>query len=194
MDDTGHQGGSGQPHMLDDPLGHAGELEMRERFPSRYHWDATNLPRMLSPFISTSLARFIEAQPIFFIATASADGHCDASFRGREYDASGNPLPAVRVIDERRLIFPDYPGNGLYNSLGNILSNPHIGMLFVDFECRRRARVNGVATITGADEGIRKVWPLAQAAVLVTVEQAYGNCPARIPRMTMVEGSDGGFE
>lgn len=173
----------------DSPLGHAGELELRERFPSKYQWNDYSLSVMMSPVIQMSLARFIEGLPFFFIATSSADGHCDCSFRGQEHDASGNPLPAVRVIDERRLVFPDFSGNGLYNSLGNIRVNPHIGMLFIDFERRRRARVNGVAQITAANEEVRSVWPTAQAAVLVTVEQAYGNCSARIPRMRRIDES-----
>lgn len=174
----------------DNVLGHPGELEMRQRLPSTYQWDEVTIRGMMKPFIARSLAIFIEAQPFFFIATANSDGHCDASFRGREYDASGEPLPALRVIDQSRLIFPDFSGNGLYNSLGNILTNPHIGMLFMDFGRQRRARVNGIAQIITADDEIRKIWPRAQAAILVTVEQAYGNCPARIPMMRMVEGSD----
>ena len=174
----------------DNPLGHMGELVMRRRFPSHYGWDEHTLPAMMQPAMSPSFARFIQAQPFFFIATASADGHCDASFRGRGHDDAGNPLPALRVIDGQRLVFPDYCGNGLYNSLGNILTNPHIGILFVDFAHQRRVRVNGLAEIVEADEAIKTIWPQAQAAVIVTVEQAYGNCPARIPRMQMAAGSD----
>ncbi|MGH2340107.1 pyridoxamine 5'-phosphate oxidase family protein [Segnochrobactraceae bacterium EtOH-i3] len=178
----------------DSALGHEGELEMRRRFPGRFVWDAAGLNQMMRPVISPSLARFLEAQPFFFIATASAGGHCDASFRGREQDASGNPRPALRVLDEKHLIFPDFSGNGLYNSLGNILTNPHIGMLFVDFTHRRRARVNGLAEVIPADAEVRAIWPLAQAAVRVTVEQAYGNCPARVPRLQMVPDSDAGWD
>lgn len=174
----------------DNPLGHAGEIEMRALLPSRYHWTESGLRSMMRAEISPALARFIESLPFFFIATASAAGHCDASFRGREYDASGNPLPSVRVVAARELVFPDYPGNGLYTSLGNIRSNPHIGMLFIDFESRRRARINGRAEIRPPDLDRRKLWPLAEALVHVTVEQAFGNCAARVPRMTMVPGSD----
>lgn len=174
----------------DNPLGHLGELEMRRRFPSHYRWNEHNLPLMMRPSLAPSLARFIEAQAFFFIATANAEGHCDASFRGRNYDEAGLPLPALKILDERRIIFPDYSGNGLYNSLGNVLSNPHIGMLFMDFARQRRARVNGIAVIAEADEAVKSIWPQAQAVVMVTVEQAYGNCTARIPKMHMVEGSD----
>ncbi len=176
--------------ISEDLISHHGELEMRARFPSSYHWNEHNLSLMMAPTIPISLARFIEAQPFFFIATASNTGHCDASFRGRDYDASGKALPALRVIDERHLVFPDFSGNGLYNSLGNIVTNPHIGMLFVDFERQRRARVNGHAEIRIADDEIHSVWPQAQAAIFVTVQQAYGNCKARIPRLTIVPQSD----
>ena len=177
----------------DDPLSRAGELEMRRRLPSRYHWDAQNLPAMMRPVIAPALARFIEAQPFFFIATAGQGGHCDCSFRGREYSRSGQPLPALKVLDESRLIFPDFSGNGLYNSLGNIIENPHIGLLFMDFERQRRARVNGIATVNALDEVARQIWPHAQALIRVEVEQAFGNCAARIPRLRMVEGSDAPF-
>lgn len=176
-----------------NPPSHPGEIAMRRRLPGRHHWDEEGVRRMMSPVLSPGLAAFIEAQPFFFIATADADGHCDASFRGREYSAGGIPLPALKVVDEATLLFPDFPGNGLYNSLGNIAVNPHIGMLFIDFERQRRARVNGRAEVIPADGDIRGIWPLAQAAVRVKVEQAFGNCPARIPRLIMQPDSDMGM-
>lgn len=60
----------------------------------------------------------------------------------------------------------------------------------MDFTHQRRARINGVAVISEPDSAIKVMWPDAQAVVIVTVEQAYGNCTARIPKMHMVEGSD----
>ncbi|GEO84823.1 MULTISPECIES: pyridoxamine 5'-phosphate oxidase family protein [Alphaproteobacteria] len=188
MTENGREQQSAREFVPDNPLGHAGELGMRARFPSQYDWDEHSLAAMMSPVIQTSLARFIEAVPFFFIATASPEGHCDCSFRGREQDASGNLLPAVRVLDRNRLVFPDFSGNGLYNSLGNMLINPHIGMLFIDFERQRRARINGIARIVAANAEFGSIWPTAQAAVLVTVEQAYRNCSARIPRMRLADG------
>lgn len=173
-----------------NPLTHAGELEMRRRFPGAAHWDEGKLSALMRRGISPSMARFLEAQSFFFIATADHHGRCDCSFRGREYTVSGRPLPALKVLDAGRLIFPDFSGNGLYNSLGNIQVNPQIGMLFVDFDRQRRARVNGAAAIHRPDASVAALWPMAQAYVEVRVEQAYGNCAARIPRMQIHEGSD----
>ena len=171
----------------DRPFGNPGEMEMRERFPSSYQWDENSIKFMIRDEISLGLARFLEMQPFFFIATADEHGHCDASFRGTEVAPGSNELlPVCKVLDPKTLVFPDYSGNGLYNSLGNILRNPHIGMVFVDFSRLSRARVNGKASIKVPTPEIISKWTRAQAYVHVDVEQAYGNCPARIPRMVMV--------
>lgn len=190
MTDHGQASGQRSDFAPDDALGHSGELLMRELFPSSYHWDERSLAAMMSPVIHLGLAQFIQAQPFFFIATSSSGGHCDCSFRGREEDGSGNHGPALRVIDQGSLVFPDFSGNGLYNSLGNIQTNPHIGLLFIDFQRRRRVRVNGIAQVIPADGDITRIWPTAQAAVLVKVEQAFGNCPARIPLMLWADDAD----
>ncbi len=179
------------PGLPDSALGHEGELEMRRRFPSSYNWDAHRLEAMMRPRLSAGMARFAEEQPFFFIATSDSAGHCDSSFRGQEQTEDGTVLPALRVIDEKHLVFPDFSGNGLYNSLGNILENPHIGMLFIDFARQRRIRVNGTAEVRPADDEIRRIWPGAQAAVFVTIEQAYGNCSARIPHLVPATDEDG---
>jgi len=169
----------------DSYLGHPGELAMRSSFPSPIDWQEDNLRSMMKDQIPAGLAQFINVQPFFFLSTSSAGGHCDASFKGREYAATGEPLPAALVLSPRHVAFPDYAGNGLYNSLGNITENPHVGMLFVDFERQRRVRINGTAEIKPATDEFKSVWPLAQSVVLVTVEQAFGNCSARIPKMHM---------
>lgn len=97
--------------------------------------------------ISPSVARFVESLPCFFIATANRPVECDYSFRGREYDAAGRPCAPLKALDANTLLFPDYRGNGLFHSLGNILVNGQISMLFINFESRRRARNNGRAHV-----------------------------------------------
>lgn len=164
---------------------HIGEEKMRQKFPSRYCWNDDNLSLMMQPIISPQLAKFIAKQCFFFIATADDNGHCDASFRGAECGDDGVRQPACIVRNETTIIFPDFSGNGLYNSLGNITVNGHIGMLFIDFEHQMRARVNGRAHIIAVDDKSQKIWPRAQAIIEVKVDQAYRNCPVRIPKMKM---------
>ncbi|WP_189941750.1 pyridoxamine 5'-phosphate oxidase family protein [Sulfuriferula thiophila] len=173
----------------DTPL-HAGELAAQQRFGAGGIWDAHRLSNMFHEDIPPSLAEFIENLPFFFIATSNTTGECDCSFRGREYDVAGQPYPLVKTLDSRTLVFPDYRGNKLYNSLGNIIVNGHIGMLFIDFQSRRRVRLNGRAEILEAQTAYADVWPLAQRYVRVTTEQVYGNCKSRIPHMQLVPLAD----
>ena len=155
---------------------HSGEVTARSRFGSADRWPEARLSRFYRQAIDDETALWIEALPFFFIATADAAGHCDCSFRGRETG------PLLQVQTPCELVFPDCPGNGLFNSLGNVLVNPHIGLLFIDFAAQTRMRVNGEATLIELDAAC---WPRAQRGVQVRVEQVYGNCKQRIPRMTM---------
>ncbi len=164
---------------------HAGEIEAQRRFHGGPTWSVSQLGAMIRDDLPPEWAGFLESQPFFFIATANRKGECDCSFRGREFNASGHPYPLLKVVDGKTLVFPDYSGNRLYNSLGNLVDNPHIGMLFVDFQHRARVRVNGRAEIIDDKGAFADIWPLAQRYVRVTVAQAYPNCKARIPRMTM---------
>jgi len=165
------------------PISHAGEDEMRRQLPSRHKVDEAKLSKLVLDHINSSLTGFIEAQPFFFIATASDAGACDANFRGCNTSASGRPQPLLKITDRKTLIFPDFAGNGFYNSLGNIHQNPHIGLLFIDFKEQQRARVNGRAHIEKPTAETADIWPEAQAIIRVDVTQAYNNCSARIPKL-----------
>jgi predicted pyridoxine 5'-phosphate oxidase superfamily flavin-nucleotide-binding protein len=120
---------------------------------------------------------------MFFLATADADGHPQCSYKG------GDP-GFVRVLDERTVAFPNYDGNGMYLSTGNVLVNPHVGMLFIDFTAERpsRLRLNGSATIDPEDE-LAGAWPGAQFVVRVAATEVFPNCPRYIHRLALVERS-----
>jgi predicted pyridoxine 5'-phosphate oxidase superfamily flavin-nucleotide-binding protein len=124
---------------------------------------------------------FIEARDMFFIATTDADGHPTCSYKG------GEP-GFVRVLDERTLAFPNYDGNGMYLTMGNLLANPHVGLLFLDFEGRRRLRLEGTASIDDDDPLVAE-YPEAQVVVRVRAERVYPNCPRYIHRYRLVERS-----
>lgn len=126
--------------------------------------------------LSQDIVHFIESLDFFFIATSNRAGECDSSYRGK-----GEGVPAIRVLDSQTIIFPHYLGNGTFRSLGNILENPHIGMLFMDLKTGLRIRINGHAEISDDPEWL-KVFPHSLMTVKVTVEEAYRqNRPARTP-------------
>jgi uncharacterized protein len=122
---------------------------------------------------------FIESRAMFFLATADAEGWPDCSYKG------GRP-GFVRVVADDTLAFPSYDGNGMFKSLGNVLVNPRVGLLFVDFERPRRLRVNGTASIDLADP-LLGTFDGAQLVVRVRAEHVFPNCPRYIHRMELQE-------
>jgi predicted pyridoxine 5'-phosphate oxidase superfamily flavin-nucleotide-binding protein len=127
-------------------------------------------------------AGFVGSLRYFFLATADAQGRPDCSFKG------GDP-GFVRVLAPDQLAFPDYDGNGMFKSLGNIRANPHVGLLFIAMEDKpRRLRVNGTAVVD-LDGPLLSRFEGAQAVVRVTPVDIFPNCPRNIPRMKMVKES-----
>ena len=118
---------------------------------------------------------------MFFIATADEDGRPQCSYKG------GDP-GFVRVLDERTIAFPGYDGNGMYLTFGNALVNPHVGLLFIDFEGRKRLRLNGVASIDEDDELLAE-YPEAQFVVRVRATEVFPNCPRYIHEYRLVQRS-----
>ena len=127
-------------------------------------------------------AEFIASLRFFFLATANAAGQPDCSFKG------GDP-GFVRVLAPDLLAFPDYDGNGMFKSLGNIRANPYVGLLFIAMEEKpKRLRVNGTAEVI-LDDPLLPEFEGGQALVRVTPVDIFPNCPRNIPRMQVAEES-----
>jgi hypothetical protein len=122
---------------------HDGQRRLQDRFDTRRLADRLD-GRIVHDRITDSDRRFIERLDMFFLATADAEGRPNCSYKG------GDP-GFVRVLDEHSLVFPNWDGNGMYLSAGNLLTNPHVGMLFIDFERQNRLRLNGIASIDERD-------------------------------------------
>jgi hypothetical protein len=157
---------------------HEGNRELQDRFDSRRIADRLVEVLHRTRFTDEDRA-FIESRSMFFLATADSEGWPDCSYKG------GRP-GFVRVVGESTLAFPSYDGNGMFKSLGNILRNPKVGLLFMDFEKPRRLRVNGVASIDPADELMRE-FEGAQLVVRVEARHVFPNCPRYIHRMSLEE-------
>ena len=162
---------------------HTGSRSLQDRFDTRRLADRINEKFLSSPIIDAGDRAFIERMDMFFLATADAHGQPQCSYKG------GDP-GFVRVLDERTVAFPNYDGNGMYLSMGNVLANPHVGMLFVDFVSVRpsRLRLNGTASINEHDE-LNDQYPTAQFIVRVRAAEVFPNCPRYIHRMAIVERS-----
>jgi predicted pyridoxine 5'-phosphate oxidase superfamily flavin-nucleotide-binding protein len=159
---------------------HERSRELQDRFDTRRLADRLFETLSRTEFADEDRA-FIESRAMFFLATADAEGRPDCSYKGG--------LPGfVRVIDARTLVFPSYDGNGMFKSLGNAMANPHVGMLFLDFEKPRRLRVNGTAQVS-AEDPLLEQCEGAQLMVRVTAQRIFPNCPRYIHKMQMVEVS-----
>jgi hypothetical protein len=156
---------------------HEGSRELQDRFDSRRMADRLEEKLTRTAFTADDKA-FIEGAAYFFLATADADGRPDCSFKGG--------LPGfVRVTGASELAFPDYDGNGMFKSLGNIKVNPDVGLLFIAMHGKpKRLRVNGSAWVSDADPLMGETVG-AQLIVRVATRAIFPNCPRYIPNMEM---------
>jgi uncharacterized protein len=149
--------------------------------------------------LNDAMREFVGRMEMVFLSTAGAGGECHASFR------AGHP-GFVKVLDPHTLVYPEYRGNGVLSSLGNIFENPHVAILFVDVSGDQIGlHVNGRARILENDEFIEllKEHPASEVIfkdavlsdimnsdgghlerwVMVTVTRAFVHCSKHIPPM-----------
>jgi uncharacterized protein len=170
-------------------VGSAGERTLQQRYGTgdraRRFYDT-----QLLDHLNDAMRAFVTRQEFMFLATSDARGNCDNTFRA-------GPPGFVHVLDDHRLAWPEYRGNGVLASLGNISENPRVGLLFLDFGADGVGlHVNGAATIVD-DAELRadhpdlpvEAAPNRRAArwVVADVHEAYIHCSKFIPRL----GPDG---
>ncbi len=158
-------------------LYHDGNRELQDRFQSRRIADRLE-EKLTRTALTADDKTFIESCAYFFLATADAEGRPDCSFKGG--------LPGfVRVTGAAELAFPDYDGNGMFKSLGNIKVNPNVGILFIAMHGKpKRLRVNGTARASDNDPLMSETVG-AQLIVRVATRAIFPNCPRYIPNMEM---------
>jgi len=160
---------------------HQGQRELQDRFASRALADRLEEKLRRERFTDADKA-FVEESAFFFLATADGEGRPDCSFKG------GAPGFA-RIAAPDLLVFPDYDGNGMFRSLGNIRVNPFVGLLFLRIgETPGRLRINGRAEIRFDEAGMAAM-PGAQMLVRVTPSDIFPNCPRYIPALHLTAPS-----
>jgi uncharacterized protein len=156
---------------MPDDFYHEGMREVQARMDTTRLADRLEAKTVHQTFSASDRA-FIEAASMVFVATADADGNPDCSYKG------GRP-GFIRILDDATLAIPAYDGNGQYRTLGNLFSNPSIGLLFVDFAGRTRLRVNGTTSLVNADDDavLLASFAGAEMVIVVRLRHAFPNCP-----------------
>lgn len=139
------------------------------------HW----LTTLNTSKLSKKMVELIETTPYFFLATSSKTGHVNVNYKGT------HNKKLIHIIDNEHLIFPDYQGNGILHSLGDILSNPNIGLLIINFSQDKRIKLNGKATIIDEITEIQKYFHIFEDTTIirlikVKIEYVIENCSTNI--------------
>ncbi len=160
-----------------DPYTQA-QTTMQEQFGSTAladRWTAT----IMADTLGAPHDDFVASRDFFFLATVDSGGMPTVSYKG-------GPVGLVTVLDPKTVIFPDYDGNGMFLSMGNVADTGQVGMLFIDLETPHRVRVQGRATVSAADT---ERYPGSVQLVTVTVENTFVNCARYIHKHERVVSS-----
>ncbi|MBX3345221.1 MAG: pyridoxamine 5'-phosphate oxidase family protein [Nitrospira sp.] len=169
--------------------GSPGEQRAQARFGTSVRAAAFYEHQVLA-YLNRPMREFIARMEMVYIATADARGNCDCSFR------AGAP-GFVQVLDDRTLAYPEYRGNGVLASVGNMLENPRIGMVFLDyFQTTVGLHVNGSARVLDPQDMAavpqltldpHDAGPTPKAWILIQVEEAYIHCSKHVPLLAKRE-------
>jgi predicted pyridoxine 5'-phosphate oxidase superfamily flavin-nucleotide-binding protein len=165
--------------MWQRPFYHEGMSELQDRFDGRRVAEAIERHRKHYEFWDDE-KELIETSPFFFIGTSWND-YIDCSIK------SGDP-GFVKMERPNIIEYPEYDGNSMYRTLGNISRNPNVGLLFVRFDGKsRRMRINGRAAILEDAEARTRHYG---AQIVVRIEcEIYPNCPRYVPDLAGVAAS-----
>jgi predicted pyridoxine 5'-phosphate oxidase superfamily flavin-nucleotide-binding protein len=163
-----------------EPPGSRGEHELQRRYRSQDRARRFYRQQVLDR-LNDRMIEFIGRQEMVWIASADGHGECDCSFRA-------GPAGFVQVLDAWTMRYPEYRGNGVMASLGNIQENPHVGMVFLDFDQERIGlHVNGTARVVEADDH-NDERPRVERWVEVRVQEAYIHCRKHLPHLVKADG------
>ncbi|NEE04287.1 pyridoxamine 5'-phosphate oxidase family protein [Phytoactinopolyspora halotolerans] len=177
-------------HSPDDARpGSTGEHQLQQTSGTRDRADRFYREQM-ADCLNEEMSEFVSRMEMVFVSTADSNGECDATFRA-------GPAGFVRVLDAKTIAWPEYRGNGVMASAGNISENPHVGLLFMDFvRDLVGLHVNGAAALLSVDDfQIRYPDQVVDADipgrrperwVVVDVHEAYIHCSKHVPRMVPV--------
>lgn len=198
----GAQNGPASGESEEELPGSGGEHELQAKYGKSLQALAFYKHRVLG-HLNPAMQEFIALREMMFVGTADRNGNADASFRAGHANF-------VKVLDDRTIAYPEFRGNGVMSSMGNISENPHVGLMFIDFaKDRIGLHVNGSARIVEHAEFLQLMEDRSAADavigdsmltnliskdpgnlerwVIVSVDEAYMHCSKHIPLMQKVD-------
>jgi uncharacterized protein len=154
---------------------------LQDRFDMRRLADGVER-RIVGTEIKEQHREFIESRDMFWLATIDHQGRPTVSYKG-------GPPGFVRVLDQTTVAFPCYDGNGMFYSMGNLIGNSKVGMLFMNFAPAHRLRVQGLATLRDDDPLLADFFE-AQMIARVSVTEIFRNCPRYVHRYKKIKQSE----
>jgi uncharacterized protein len=154
---------------------------LQDRFDTRRLADNVEA-RVVLTEIPDEHKAFIESRDMFFLSTVDHQGRPTVSYKG------GDP-GFVRVLDGKTVAFPCSDGNGMFSSMGNLLGNRQVGLLFINFEKPHRLRLQGLASVDDNDPLLQD-YAEAQLIVRVAVTEIFRNCPRYVHRYKKLQPSE----
>lgn len=136
---------------------------------------------IVSGEVADDAKNFIESRDMFFLTTVDHRGYPTCSYKG------GNP-GFIKVLDNKTIAFPNFDGNGMFLSMGNMTANNKIGLLFIDFETPHRIRIHGTASIDRNDPLLTEFHG-SNLVVRVAVTEIFINCPRYIHKYQRIGSS-----
>jgi Pyridoxamine 5''-phosphate oxidase. len=145
-------------------------------------------------YLNERMCGFVNEQDMAFIATSDKKGECDCSFRAGMKNS-------LYILSKKRIIFPEYRGNGVMASAGNVAENPHMGMIFIDFSSTIGLHINGSASVVANDVADNLLAERGESLDLsllakgrrpefwfsLDIEEAYIHCSKHIPLMRPID-------
>ena len=179
-----------RPHLRSDRPGSDGEHELQRELGTAARADRF-YDDQVRDHLNPQMRDFVRRQQMFFLATSDASGACDSTLRA-------GPPGFLEVLDGSTVAWPEFRGNGVMASLGNISENPHVGILMVDFvRDTVGLHVNGTARLmepaAAAQAGLESRSPAGRGVrfwVVVDVDEAYIHCSKHIPRFAELPAED----
>ncbi len=128
--------------------------------------------------LTSAQRAWISQADTFFIASGHP-GHGDDPAFGMDASHRGGDPGFVRVLDETRLVFPDYAGNNHFNTIGNLVLDPRAGLLFVDFATGSLLQLTVRTTIDWGSAAVAGV-PGARRLITFDIEEVV-KLPGAVP-------------